>query len=523
MVGRAAELDRLVALIGARPVPAVALVAGEAGIGKTRLVQELLAAVPPGTFVLAGQADPGSVGRPMELFLDALRGTGAAAPSSSASSSSSSDHDELLAEVRDGERSAEERVRAAVELVRRLTGDRPGVVVFEDLHWADAESLTLLERLAEPDRGSLLVVGTYRPDGLSRRHPAADLLPRLDRRHTVTHIHLDRLGPGEVSSFLAAVYGGDPSFRVVDALHTRTGGHPFFLEELVASSRDAPEGLDEMPLPWTVAELVRSQLDDLDPDVREMVTTAAVLGRRVPFDVLAAVTGASEDDLIRRLRAAVDAGLLVEGEPDVFGFHHEIAREAIEAGLLGREQRRLHEKALAVAAGVGQPRPRGARPSRARRRALRGDGGGGPAGRAGVAGPGLDVPGAAAGRGGPHRGARRRRPAGRGLQGRLAHRRARRRRHPRRPVAAARPGGGRRRRGGRGPRRADPHRVRRRRRRGHDGLHRRADRRRRPGPRRRRPGPGHGRHRPVVHAARAGRAPRSSGPTGRRRWPRSTG
>jgi DNA-binding CsgD family transcriptional regulator len=340
MVGRAAELDRLLALVGARPVPSVALVAGEAGIGKTRLVQELLAAMPPGALALAGQADPGSVGRPMELFLDALRGA------------TTDGHGELIEAVRDDERPGDERVRAAVDLVRGLTdeaGDRGGLVVFEDLHWADAESLTVLERLAEPEGGRLLVVGTYRPDGLSRRHPAADLLPRLDRRHSVTHIHLDRLGPREVSSFLAAVYGGEPSFRVVDALHTRTGGHPFFLEELVASAGDTPsDDIDAMPLPWTVAELVRGQLDELEPDVREMVTTAAVIGRRVPFDVLAAVTRASEDDLIRRLRAAVDAGLLVEGEPDVFGFHHEIAREAIESGLLGREQRRLHEAALAA-------------------------------------------------------------------------------------------------------------------------------------------------------------------------------
>jgi DNA-binding NarL/FixJ family response regulator/tetratricopeptide (TPR) repeat protein len=340
MVGRAAELDRLVALAGARPVPSVALVAGEAGIGKTRLVQELVAAMPAGTVVLAGQADPGSVGRPMELFLDALRGADVG------------EHADLLAAVRDDDRSADERSRAAVELVRRLTEGRVGLVVFEDLHWADAESLALIERLAEPEGGRLLLVGTYRPDGLTRRHPAADLLPRLDRRHSVTHVHLDRLGPREVSSFLAAVYGAEPSFRVVDALHTRTGGHPFFLEELVASAGEGRcEDLDAMPLPWTVAELVRSQLDDLEPDVREMVTTAAVLGRRVSFDVLAAVTCATEDELIRRLRVAVDAGLLVEGEPDVFGFHHEIAREAIEAGLLGREQRRLHEKALASLRG----------------------------------------------------------------------------------------------------------------------------------------------------------------------------
>jgi DNA-binding CsgD family transcriptional regulator len=335
MVGRAVELDRLVGLFGAPSTHTVALVAGEAGIGKTRLVQELVKRAPAGTLVLAGQADPGTVGRPLEVLLDALDGHTAESDP------------ELLAAVHDAGRPAEERVRAGVDLVRRLTDAASGLVIFEDLHWADSESVTAFERLAEPAGGCLLLVGTYRPAGMTRRHPASDALPRLDRRHSVTHVHLDRLGPADVSSFLTAVYEEDPSFRVVDALHSRSGGNPFFLEELVASSGAAPvHNLDAMPLPWTVAELVRSQLDAIDPAVNDMLTAASVLGRRVSFDVLAAVTGASETDLIARLRAALESGLLVEADPDVFSFHHELAREAIEGGLLGRERRRLHEAAF---------------------------------------------------------------------------------------------------------------------------------------------------------------------------------
>lgn len=342
MVGRASELGRLVGMLGARPTPAVALVAGEAGVGKTRLVQELVATAPPETRVLAGQADPGTVGRPMELFLDALDPT------------PTGEQSELVDAARDPVRSAEERIRAGVALVRSLTAGVTGLLVFEDLHWADPESVSVFERLAEPDGGRLLLVGTYRPDGLSRRHPASQALPRLERRHSVTHLHLDRLSPAEVGEFLSAVHGQDPSFRVVDALHTRTGGNPFFLEELVASTGEVPYGeLHTMPLPWTVAELVRSELDELDGGVRAMITAASVLGRRVSFDLLIAVTGADEDDLIRQLRVAVDRGLLVETEPDVFGFHHELAREAIESGLLGRERRRLHEAALAALRWAG--------------------------------------------------------------------------------------------------------------------------------------------------------------------------
>jgi DNA-binding CsgD family transcriptional regulator/tetratricopeptide (TPR) repeat protein len=382
MVGRSAELDRLAGLVGTRRKPKVALVAGEAGIGKTRLVQELVRRVPPGTVVLAGQADPGTLGRPMELVLDAVDAAAGARPAGGGPGGGAPDRDgsgggsagvgttgsssagrggvaELLAVVRDADRPADERVRAGVDLVRHVGQGRTTLVVFEDLHWADAESVAVFERLAEPAPAGepapdgLLLVGTYRPDGFTRRHAAAEALPRLERRHSVAHVHLERLNPAEVSGFLAAVYDIEPSFRVVDALHTRTGGNPFFLEELVASSGEMPGAHPEAPLPWTVAELVRSELDDLAPEVRAMVNAAAVLGRRFSFDVLAAVTGTQEDELIDRLRTAIDQGLLVEVDPDVFGFHHELAREAVESALLGRERRRLHEAALAALREAG--------------------------------------------------------------------------------------------------------------------------------------------------------------------------
>src|SRR5690606_13207721 len=99
------------------------------------------------------------------------------------------------------------------------------------------------------------------------------------------------------------------------------------------------------PLPWSVAEIVGAQVEALSPEVRRIVTAASVLGRRVGFDLLAAVTGTEEGELIELLRAAVDAGLLVEEDDDLFAFHHDLAREAVEAGLLGRERRRLHEAA----------------------------------------------------------------------------------------------------------------------------------------------------------------------------------
>src|SRR5690606_22970021 len=161
-------------------------------------------------------------------------------------------------------------------------------------------------------------VGTFRPGELSRRHPLGEALPRLERRHGVTRIHLERLSTAAVGDFLAAAFEQEPTYRVVEALHERSGVTPSFLEELGASTSAATaQALADAPLPWSVAEIVGAQVEALSPEVRRIVTAASVLGRRVGFDLLAAVTGTEEGELIELLRAAVDAGLLVEEDDDL--------------------------------------------------------------------------------------------------------------------------------------------------------------------------------------------------------------
>jgi hypothetical protein len=143
-------------------------------------------------------------------------------------------------------------------------------------------------------------------------------------------------------------------YQVAEALHRRTGGNPFFLEELVVTAgRVDPARLATLPLPWNLSEAVLRRLDDLAPSQRRVVDAAAILGRRISFDLLAAVTGSGEDELIAILHHLVAENVMVEEEPDLFAFRHALTREAIGGRLLGRERRRLHEKALAALQETG--------------------------------------------------------------------------------------------------------------------------------------------------------------------------
>ena len=313
MIGRATPLGRLRRLTSS-PAAELAFVSGEAGIGKTRLLREVV--LGSGRTVLAGQADPTALNRPFALIGDMLGPAGWV------------------------------DVNAALgDLVARI-GDAGAIVVFEDLHWADTASVEVFERLAQQRRPGVLLIGSYRPDELSRRLPGGDMLLRLERRHDIDRIHLDRLTRSEVAAFLATVYDRPLPSSIADAMFERTGGNPFFLEEMLDCCGDvSPDELADQPLPWSLEEVVRRQLDGLSAPERRLAETAAILGPSASFDVLGGVADLGEDELVVRLRSLVDSGLLVEHD-DHFAFRHALVRDAVEGHLLGRERRRLHERAL---------------------------------------------------------------------------------------------------------------------------------------------------------------------------------
>jgi DNA-binding CsgD family transcriptional regulator/tetratricopeptide (TPR) repeat protein len=361
MVGRAAELAAVRRLLDDLAEPRVVLIGGPAGVGKTRLVQELLGDMAAGLAVLWGHAEQGALGRPWGLLLEAVEARVAewdAAPEDLAARVDPLRL--LLAPVaprlgRPAERdyASEELLRAAVDLVGHLTRPGGAVVVFEDLQWADAESLAVFSRLALTPALPVLLVGTYRSENLDRRR-LADVISELERRRSVQRIELAPLGRDEVGELLAAATGTAVPLPGVEAIHQRTGGNPFFVEELLLAAGDAdPATLARLPLPASLTEAVVGHLDGLGPEERRTVDAAAILGHTIRFEILASLTGLDEDALIGVLRVLVERGLLVEPAPDVFAFRHDLTREAVTSRLLGRERRRLHERALEAMEAAG--------------------------------------------------------------------------------------------------------------------------------------------------------------------------
>ncbi|NYE21226.1 helix-turn-helix transcriptional regulator [Microbacterium immunditiarum] len=364
MVGRGAELRSLLDAFddGRRGRPRAVLVRGEAGIGKTRLVQELLAQAAARRdeglplVVAVGQCvDLGPIGAPFgpirrvlrdlhgEVGTDALR---EAAGSPAAVTALAALVPGLAPDAPADDEQAGEFAEAIEVVLESLSATRHVVIVIEDLQWADAATFALLKTLASTLRGRhLTIISTYRSDDIDRFHPLHPVLAELDRTPGLVRVDLEPLSLAEVAEQVSILTADGIDPQGVERLAERSGGIPFLVEELV--------DLGDRGLPDTLRDLVLARYTRLSDPAQETVRAMAAGGMHVDHDVLAAVSMLDDRTLDRALREAIDTRVVLAAGAG-YSFRHALTREAVHGEMLPSERVRVHR---AFAEYLQQNRP----------------------------------------------------------------------------------------------------------------------------------------------------------------------
>ncbi|MER7756647.1 AAA family ATPase [Kitasatospora sp. NPDC097643] len=361
-VGRGSEITELIGALrrAGSGSPQAVLIGGEAGVGKTRLLEEFLQRACDGGAVttLGSCLEVGAEGLPFAPLAAALRrlhrqlGTELEA----AAAGSEGHLARLLPEFgeADGEPNDEYgRARLfehTARLFERLGADRTLVLAVEDLHWSDRSTRELLAYLVRTlHRSRVLLVATYRTDDLHRRHPLRPFLAELERLRTVQRLELERFRRREVAAQLAGILGtAAPDRELVDRIHRRSEGNPFFVEELATAFQDGcGAGLTD-----SLRDILLVRVESLDEESQRVVRIAAEGGSYVEHALLSAVLDDDEEQLIEALRAAVGANILrPDSDGEGYRFRHALVREAVSDDLLPGERHRINRKfALAVEA-----------------------------------------------------------------------------------------------------------------------------------------------------------------------------
>ncbi len=378
LVGRRRELEQLQRLWSdvrerERPRRAdsgkVVLLAGDPGIGKTRLVSAIAqAAYDAGALVLAGRS-PEEALVPYQPFLEALRHYVLNVPSSQLRVSAREYGAELARLIPELRRRAPdlpppvaaepetERYRlfeAVVGLLDEMSALAPVLLVLDDLQWADRPTLLLLRHLARaPNPARLLILGAYRATEATV-NGFADAVAELRRERLVTTLDIRGLAEHETAELVHLQTGTMPSRSFSRALHAETEGNPFFVEEIVrhlgeAGVRTDTAGAHELQqfgLPEGVKDVIARRLGRLDAQAMDWLRVAAVIGRDVDEELLERVVSLSEDDFLNALDEALAAGLVVESprRPGVYSFSHALIRETLYDGMSAPRRARIHRR-----------------------------------------------------------------------------------------------------------------------------------------------------------------------------------
>ncbi len=340
-VGRAHELEQLErALVAARDGSGTTvLLAGDAGIGKTRVASELSGRARDAGFeVLIGRSiDLGGTELPYQPFVEALRPLGKLRPADrQAAGSQLQVFEETLALLA-------ERAAAA-----------PLLLVLEDLHWADTSTLDLVVFVSHNvDEHSILLLATYRADEPASAERMRRLAGGVRRSDAALVLDLGPLEDEELTALIEARAEDPLPAGLADAIAARCEGNPFFAEELVAAAGDRSG-----ELPPGLRDVLLQRVARLDRPTQSVLCLAAAAGRDVAYPLLRATTKLPEQDLRASLRRAVEHGALVADQATGnFRFRHALLAEAIYATILPGDREELHAALAEALAGSGAASP----------------------------------------------------------------------------------------------------------------------------------------------------------------------
>ena len=356
----------------------VALIVGEAGVGKSRLLRAMTEeARGAGFFVLHGACFEAERSIPYAPLLDLVRlFAGSASPAVVAHvlAPAATELVAIFPELRpllpdavpsptvDPESDKRRLFHALAQMITLIARTQPVMLAFEDVHWSDDATLELVFHLARSHASQPVVMAlTYRGEEVEPR--LARLIADLERARLVADLPIERLGRAEVARMLQEIFGPHQNLGddFVHLLHGLTEGNPFFVEEtlkaLILAGDLAPTGggggwrarpLERVRVPRTAVEAVRRRLASLTVPARAVASTAAVAGRRFDFELLQTLTDHDERELLSLVKELIAAQLVVEESAERFAFRHALTREAIYAELLARERVALHREVAAA-------------------------------------------------------------------------------------------------------------------------------------------------------------------------------
>ena len=376
------------------------LIAGEPGIGKTRLAAEFaLTAHAKGATVLFGRSYEEAL-IPYQPFVEALHHYVVACPLVVLRQQVAASGEELarllpelaqrlpdLSGVSSSRRSLaeplgsdpdSERYRlfeAVASFLVEASRACPIVLVLDDLHWSDKPTLLLLRHIVRSlEQSPLLIVGTYREMELDRTHPLSDTLADLRRDRAFERVSLKGLDENDVAAMIGARGGQEAPPELIQAVHERTEGNPFFTEEVLThlvetgaiSRREGrwaynAASIEELGIPEGIKEVIGRRLSRLSEECDSVLTVAAVIGRRFDLDILEQVSDLSDERLVDVLEEAIAAGIVLETEePHAVGrytFSHPLTRETLYEEPSTTRRVRLHRRIGEVLEQLSEANP----------------------------------------------------------------------------------------------------------------------------------------------------------------------